>query len=542
MSYPNRFIVVAATSVILIAAMAAGLPALAQLPMPTPPQPAPNAQQPGGYSIQVKSRIVLLDVVVTNKKGENVKNLIPSDFMIYEDKVPQTIRSFDEVSPKPAGRALAISSTAELDRLEPNAPVSIIVLDEVSTKFEDLAFARYSLKKYLKAQGDTLEQPTMLVSVSYRHVAVLRDYTTSQKELLDALNHHLENYQEVLRSGNMSWGGEQVDAAFGSLIGVAEATSGHPGHKNMIWIGLGFPSIDMATLPTDEEQKFEQQLADCTTLLRDARVTLTTIDPAGLSADLPAQDEDGFYLGSPFGGQVDFDTMALATGGHALHGRNDVAHSIEESAADGQNFYTLSYVPPVDENANQFRTIRVLMKDRALTATTREGYYVTAAPVAPVREANGKFTSHFALDMQMAVQNLLVYDAVPLTIIRDPAVPNRFVLDIPVADLAMQTSASQKPHAQLTVMVASFDRKGKLLNHSAHLLEEQLSSSYPGGVPEAGFISVPVTIPIQPPAARLRFVVRANGNGRIGSGNLFLVDRKTLSDPATGLAPSRAKR
>jgi len=202
-----------------------------------------TSQQPGTYSLQVNSQIVVLDVVVNNKKGEPVSSLTRDDFKVYENKVPQTILSF-EPAIKPAANVaapVAITSTAELDRQEPNAPVSIIVLDEVTTKFEDEAFARYSLKKYLNGQSDTLQQPTMLIAVNFRNIMVLRDYTTSRKEILDALDKHFAGYN--WKAINGAWTAEQLNAAFASLIGVARATAGHPGHKNMIWVGRGFPSF-----------------------------------------------------------------------------------------------------------------------------------------------------------------------------------------------------------------------------------------------------------------------------------------------------------
>jgi VWFA-related protein len=129
---------------------------------------------PVANTLQVTAQRVVLDVVVTNKKGEIVKSLTNDDFAVYEDKAPQKIQSFEEVSAKTAAPAV-VNSTDQLDQTEPDAPVSIIVIDELTTKFADLAFARYSLKKYLKAQGDTLEQPTMLVAVNYRNIQVLRD-------------------------------------------------------------------------------------------------------------------------------------------------------------------------------------------------------------------------------------------------------------------------------------------------------------------------------------------------------------------------------
>ena len=215
-----------------------------------------SSQQPGPYSIEVNSQIVVLDVVVNNKKGEPLSNLTRDDFKVYEDKVPQTILSFEsasraasQLSPAP----MAINSTAQLDKQEPNAPVSIIVLDEVTTKFEDEAFARYSLKKYLNGQSDTLQQPTMLVAVNFKNILVLRDYTTSRREILDALDKHFASYN--WQAVNGSWKGEQFNAAFASLISVAEATSGHPGHKNMVWVGRGFPSLRWDRVPSTTQDQ-----------------------------------------------------------------------------------------------------------------------------------------------------------------------------------------------------------------------------------------------------------------------------------------------
>jgi hypothetical protein len=74
---------------------------------------------------------VILDVVVTDKKGAPVAGLTRDDFNVFENQVPQPIVSLEEArGTGPA--AIAIHSTAELDRLEPQAPVSILVLDEAT--------------------------------------------------------------------------------------------------------------------------------------------------------------------------------------------------------------------------------------------------------------------------------------------------------------------------------------------------------------------------------------------------------------------------
>jgi VWFA-related protein len=526
--------------------LAAGVRGYGQETVPQTPAQQTPSQQPsslpgeaGTYALKVTTQNVVLDVVVTNKNGKNVQGLTKDDFQVFEDKQPQVLNSFEEVQAKTAAAAV-VNSTAEVDKAEPDAPVSIIVIDELTTKFEDLAFARYSLKKYLKAQGDTLEQPTMLVSANYKNIAVLRDYTTSRKEILDALEHHLADYSALWRAQNPSWQGEQINATFGSLIGVAEATAGHHGHKNMIWIGRGFPPINMATLLPAMQDAFEEQLAVCTRLLRDSRVTLYTIDPAGIMVEPPARDAADTYVDDPFGGQVDFDTMAVATGGKALHGRNDVDHMIDESVRDGESFYTLSYRPTEKSgDPKAFRKIRVVMKDPELKASTREGYFVSDTPVAPMQDAKGKYSPRMMFDIGVASGSLLVYDGVPLTVTRDGATPDDFKLHLRAADLPLEVDASNKPSAEVLVLAESFDKRGKMLDHNARVLTVRMRGAAPEGGPDVRPVVLPVTISTKGPVARLRFVVRANATGKVGAENYFLVDPKTLPDPASGVNRSR---
>ena len=47
-------------------------------------------------TIKTKLQIVLVDVVVTNNKGEPVPSLRREDFEIFEDNKPQTVSTFEE--------------------------------------------------------------------------------------------------------------------------------------------------------------------------------------------------------------------------------------------------------------------------------------------------------------------------------------------------------------------------------------------------------------------------------------------------------------
>ena len=97
--------------------------------------------------MRITSRLVVLDMVVVDAKGAVVKDVKRNEFHVEEAGQPQTILNFEETGAHTPSPDVTINSTADLDRVAPRAPVDIILLDEFNTRFEDMAFARYSLKK-----------------------------------------------------------------------------------------------------------------------------------------------------------------------------------------------------------------------------------------------------------------------------------------------------------------------------------------------------------------------------------------------------------
>src|SRR6266568_2383958 len=72
------------------------LPSFAQDSSPSPAAPAADSQQPMQVAPTIKkeSRLVLVDTVVTDKKGNYIHDLSQGDFKVYEDNKEQTITSF----------------------------------------------------------------------------------------------------------------------------------------------------------------------------------------------------------------------------------------------------------------------------------------------------------------------------------------------------------------------------------------------------------------------------------------------------------------
>lgn len=491
-----------------------------QPPGPAPAQPAAPAAAPAPLpTIRVYVTRVVLDVVVTDAKGNLVTDLKKDDFKVTDAGELQTVTNFDTSAVHMAKPDVTINSTADLDKYAPDAPVDIILLDEFNTLFEDEAFARYSLKKYLEKQPDKLTTPTMLLAVGIDNFTVLNDYTQDKQAILNSLDHHFVQYP--WRAQGISWAPERLATAFGTLERVAEATVGHPGHKNMIWIGRGFPSINMANIPVDSSRRVETYVQRCVNMLRDARVTLYSVDPAGLVVNMVEKYGNEAAFLDPFGGNYDFSRLARATGGKALYGRNDVDAEIGKSALDGVNFYTLTYQPTTGGmDPEKFRKIEVTLDRPGLTATTRLGYYVAMGP-ARVNPTNP--SRQLAFDLTSAATSTMVYDAVPLTLTQDPNDRDSMSLRVEAKGLVWSYATDTEPrHANFVIMTTTFDKKGKVLKEIAKVAKVDA----PGTVPPRGRIEMPITVPIKldhdPKAVRVRFVVRIVQTGREGTADATL--------------------
>jgi VWFA-related protein len=508
-------------------------PALPPQPAsPSSPAQAPNPAQPvrnsdGTYTMRMTTRLVVLDMVVLDAKGAVVKDLKRDDFQVEEAGQPQTILNFEETGAHTPGPELAIDSTADLDRLAPRAPVDIILLDEFNTRFEDMAFARYSLKKYLEKQPERLITPTMLIAVDLQHFTVLRDYTQNKDEIISALDHHFAVNPWQLRQG--AWVGERYTTAFITLRRVAEAVIGHPGHKNMIWIGRGFPSSRLGGWPIDTENRIYNAVQDCVNILRDARVTLYTIDPAGVLVDPGVYGGDS--MTDPFGGNYEFNKLAKATGGRTLHGRNDVDMEIQTAIQDGANFYTLAYRPEnTSLDPQKFRKIKVTVDRPKLSVVTREGYYLQ---YGPGRVNPEKPSQRLISDLVSADSSNMVYDGVSIAPKQSATDPDSFTVHVDGHGLVWTYATDTEPrHTEVILMASTFDKKGKELKRDAKVIKIAAPASAPPNGRYLHDVNIPCKIDHNPKAVRVRFSVRVSATGRIGTADLELGQEASTVPPA----------
>jgi VWFA-related protein len=421
--------------------------------------------------------------------------------------------------------SVVVSSAADLSRIG-RAPVTILVLDELNTPFSDMSFARQALVKYLLTQPAQVPSPTALLVASNTRFMQLHDYTQNRDELIALIKHHIPDYPSKMMAGR---GGpsavERMAQSLAALEQIAKASPGTPGRKNVVWVGSGFPSADLVGLDTRTADTIEAAVHNCTGMLLAARVTMYTIDPKINSTESDyietpddltmAQTDNG---GELYEGSIQFSEMAPATGGRVFRSRNDVDREIGESIDRGNNFYTISYVPSQGSNAAQkYRHIVILMRDKNLHATTRNGYFpaVFDNPNVALAEPPKQARAQLQMELSGAVTSAISYNGLD---VKATKVGDNYVLRVKGAGLDWTPLDPGKEKTEVSVIAAWYTDKDKLLGHAGkELTATRNAPTEPQSVPDANFL---MRAPSTTAAARLRFVVRDAINGNIGTVDL----------------------
>ena len=308
-----------------------------------------------------------LDVVVTPKNGAPVAGLEQQDFTILDNKVPQTIDSF---------RALR-GRDAQLQ--------AIIVVDDVNTNFDRVAFERSEIDKFLRADGGNLAFPTALAVLTDAGLQTPGSFSSDGHALAAALDQVHVPLHTVLKSGGVYSAVERFELSLKALYQLASEQAKTPGRKIVLWVSPGWPLLSGPGVEEQMDDRQRQQIYDnvvsLSSFLRLARITLYSVDPLG-TADFAGRAFywQAFTKGISKPGQADYGDIALQvlavqSGGLAFNTSNDVAGELRKCVADAQTYYEISFVPSADQKPATFHQVEVKVAKPGLTARARQGYY-----------------------------------------------------------------------------------------------------------------------------------------------------------------------
>ncbi|HEY6254155.1 MAG TPA: VWA domain-containing protein [Candidatus Angelobacter sp.] len=544
-------------------------PAQPQSSTPAPQSPASAEQKKKtvyepATVLKVTTRLVVLDVVATDRRGQAVTDLKPQDFTVLEDGKRQEVRMFNFRHPPLTNAALAAQKPiklppnvfANIPAYNPSNSLNVIVLDLLNTDFDDQAYGRQQILKYLASipEGEPI---AVAVYILGKKLHLVQDFTSDFAALRTAINEIKSEHSVVLDNpaagvspdvkelvpppptrlkefSKVYEGTEQLDRrvqyTLDGLMALARHLSGYAGRKNLIWISTAFPigvGPDESLGPNefDNLRDYQQAIISASQALVDAQIAVYPVDPRGPLGESmygghgTAPDSQVMTLTAETGsGVAEQNTMkqvAQLTGGKAYYNQNDIDDAIRNSIADGSTYYTLAYNPDNKEWNGEFRKIAVKVDRRGVKLRHRPGYYAlktsTALDSRLIYAAFGR-----ALNLDSPISTGLRFEAglvQPSAKTQNKALLN-FALDPHAVSFEKQDDGLQ--HAKVDCVVEAFTDKGQLVKTDASTLTVALDAPTFAKAMQS-FLKAQVSIDLAPGFYLLRLGVMDERTGLIGT-------------------------
>ncbi|HJR06846.1 MAG TPA: VWA domain-containing protein [Pyrinomonadaceae bacterium] len=414
-----------------------------QQPVQSAP-PAADAQDDDEDDVvRITTNLVQMDVVVVDKKGNQVTDLTAEDFEVYEDKRQQKITNFsyvlNESAPRPAAPNAVLASSTRPTPVDKNAPPApprhlrpeqvrrtmALVVDDLGLSFASTAYVRDALRKFVNEQM----QPYDLVAIirTSAGMGALQQFTSDKRQLHAAIDRvkwnlagRVSAFAPVRQSGmpqnRISMGGEdsigEGDTAaeieqfredlyavgtLGAVNFVVRGMRELPGRKSVTLFTDGF-SLRTSDRGPSSERVF-QALRGLTELANRASVVIYTIDARGLvapgftaeddTADMNLEDLDRVQRSRAFeifDTQGGMDYLSRQTGGFLIKNSNDLSRGVRRIIEDQKGYYLIGYRPEGATFNRRYHTFSVKVKRPGLRVRTRTGFYgIRDEDTRPVR-------------------------------------------------------------------------------------------------------------------------------------------------------------
>jgi VWFA-related protein len=310
-----------------------------------------------------------LDVVVTAKSGPPVSGLQQQDFTLLDNKSPREITSF---------RAIAGNQ----------APVEVVlVVDAVNADYQTVAYEREQIDKVLRSDGGHLRQAMALAFFTDTGTQIQEGFSTDGNGLSSLLENYTVGLRNVRRSTGVYGAEERFKLSLQALDMLTAREAGRPGRKLVLWVSPGWPLLTgpRTDLDSKQEQQIFADVVGLSTRLRQARITLYSINPLGADeSQVRASYYEEFVKGVKEPSKVEpanlaLQVLATQSGGLALDFNNDVAGLLRKCLADTQAYYEITFDPPLPDRRDEYHQLEIKVGKPGLTARTRQGYYAQPA-------------------------------------------------------------------------------------------------------------------------------------------------------------------
>ena len=307
-----------------------------------PPEPAAQqagAQQPGaaqsGYVLKVTTRLVTLDLIAIDSRGNPVRDLKPEDLQVFEEhKAQQKIEHFEYIE-KLAGAGAPGNSTTSirkaanvlsnqfpLDQLK--IPPTVVLMDSLNTQTSNQQQGRAHLLQLLRTLPPDTPVAVFLLGSSLK---ILQGFTSDGRLLRAALDRAVtgatveqdpledtQNTSSYLQNTNADLFGNlgfqtqlsevqnfekeeysmtvdlRAKETLEAMAQIGQYLSGIPGRKNLIWVSESFPFSIVPDPDTGNNafaglRNYADQVKLVANALTDVQVAVYPLDVRGLQAN-----------------------------------------------------------------------------------------------------------------------------------------------------------------------------------------------------------------------------------------------------------------
>ncbi len=540
---------------------------------PPPPPPVVDDRD----VVKITTTLIQIDVSVTDKKGNPVKDLKPEEVEIYENGKRQEISNFSFISS-------VKEKTVETKPEQPNIPIPppavrpeqvrrtiALVVDDLTLSFESTYYVRRALKKFVDEQM----QDGDLVAIirTGAGIGALQQFTTDKRQLYAAI--------EKVRWNPIGSGGigafaaiepSQNDAAnqtemsdeededvdqsvsdpesfresvfatgtLGAINYIVRGMQELPGRKSVMLFSDGFALFTKSPNGFTDSSRVLESLRRLVDAANRASVVVYTMDARGLAiTGLTAADNTSGKSVEQIEKALSdrrtklFDTqegltyLAKQTGGFAIINNNDLSGGIRKML-DDQSYYLIGYEPQeeiFDPQTRRFNKLEVKVKRKDVNVRYRSGFFgVSDEEIArkpkPEMTAGQKIinaiTSPFAQnEIPLRLNALFGNDEKQGSFIRS-------FLHINAENIAFTDAPDGKKKASFDIVAIGFGDNGIPVDSLSKTFTANLDEPTYKFIKEYGLF-YDFLLPIKKAGAyQLRVAIHDAGSGKVGSANQFV--------------------
>jgi VWFA-related protein len=522
---------------------------------------APPASQTPTFKLQVD--FVEVDAIVTDARGNYVRDLKKEDFQVFEDGKPQAVTNFAPVDiPIERGeRPLFAKAPVEPDVQSNERPFSgrvyVMVLDSAHTLPQNTNLVRRAAKRFI---DEKLGSNDLMAVVSARGIgggdSGGQEFTNNRRLLNAAVEKFrgteprsatLNKIDDVTfnsaqRAATRAAGGTPNDptdidgkerefnarAVLEELTAVAEWFASVHGRKKSILFfseGISYDIHDVfANNGNNAAVMIQTRMQDLIRATTKANAVIYTIDPRGLQGlsdgsieltsvgpeeNLPQLSERGLQNESRLA-RESLQNLAGETGGFAIVNTNGFANNYDRIVQENSSYYMLAYYPPNPKRDGKFHNISVRVSRPGLTVRARKGY---ASP-------SGKLTvpakSDLSAEMIDTLQSPIPVSGLGMKVFAVPfkgTAPNASVLlGVELRGRDLITAANGK----IELAYWAVDAKGKMKASQKESITLNLKPETKSRVEQSG-LRVLSRMEVPAGSYQLRVAARDTTGGAVGS-------------------------